>query len=513
MGTFSHKIEILKINASGTYSTSELEVDTSSASFTANQPGTEWIVDGKSLGTSTPDLTYGAGGDMATVTLDDGSTVRTAVASFTEGTNTYYMFFPASGGSLPSSGSIDPSRITNVAPETMSPLTGHWLYHYFRMIDTSLDLRTGDALVTIGNAVYVADVFAYDDDGKLEFRDDGAGNDTETGLDAKVYTSFARSSPIPIDYTVGTNSGTEANLVTVSYTTANGAGSFDAVKTFLYSTTHYIPVNGHVDLSTITAITGEADSGIPVDGMTYASVGLTAKVYDIDGTSADDTLYGDITNDEIRGKKGHDTAYGDQGDDTIFGAKGGDTLFGGLGVDDLQGGDGNDTLDGGADDDTLNGGKGRDTLLGQGGDDTLEGKKGEDVLRGGIGNDTLKGGNNADTLFGGQGADTLLGGNANDTLNGETGADTLDGGNGADTMTGGGGADTFVINADGASDTITDFENGTDLIDIDVAFAALTITDIAPGTVQITHSGEVLTVEDGGLGLLTAADFTQADFL
>ena len=369
MGTFSHKIEIVKINASGTYSASELVVDTSSASFTANQSGSEWIVDGKSLGTSTPDLTYGAGANTATVTLDDGSTVRAAVASFTEGTNTYYMFFPASSGNVPSSGSIDPSRVVEVTPATMSPLTGHWLYHYFRMIDTSLDLYTGDALVSIGTSLYVADVFAFDDDGNLEFRDDGAGNDTETGLDAKVYSSNARSSPIPIDYVAGTNSGTEANLVTVSYTTATGSGTFDAVKTFLYSSTHYIPVNGHVDLSTITAITAEADSGIPVAGMTYAEIGLTAKVHDLDGTSGDDTLYGDIANDEIRGKNGHDTAYGDRGDDTIFGAKGGDTLFGGLGIDDLQGGDGNDTLDGGADDDTLNGGKGRDTLKGGEGND------------------------------------------------------------------------------------------------------------------------------------------------
>ncbi len=513
MGTFSHKIEIVKINASGDYSVSELEVDTSSASFTSNHAGTEWIVDGKSLGSSVPTITYGAGANTATVTLDDGSTVRAAVASFTEGTNTYYMFFPSSGGSLPSSGSIDPNRIVDVAPATMSPLTGHWLYHNFRLIDTSLDLYTGDALVAIGNTVYEADVFAYDDDGILEFRDDGSGNDTETGLDAKVYTSFARSAPVSIDVVIGTGAGAEANLVTVTYTTATGSGTFDAVKHVLFSTTHYFPVNGHVDLSTITGITSEADSGIPFGGMSYADIGLTAQVHDLDGTTGDDTLYGDITHDEIRGKNGHDTVYGDQGDDVIFGAKGGDTLFGGLGVDDLQGGDGNDTLDGGADNDTLNGGKGRDTLLGGEGDDTLEGKKGEDVLRGGNGEDTLKGGNNADTLFGGNGADTLEGGNAADTLKGESGADTLDGGNGADILTGGNGADTFVIKADGDTDTITDFADGTDLIDIDVAFSALTITDVVAGEVHITHSGETLIVQDDGLGILTAADLTQADFI
>jgi hypothetical protein len=55
--------------------------------------------------------------------------------------------------------------------------------------------------------------------------------------------------------------------------------------------------------------------------------------------------------------------------------------------------------------------------------------------------------------------------------------------------------------------------DGTDLIDINAAFSALTIIDIAPGTVEITHAGETLTVSDGGANTLTAADFSRADIL
>ena len=84
---------------------------------------------------------------------------------------------------------------------------------------------------------------------------------------------------------------------------------------------------------------------------------------------------------------------------------------------------------------------------------------------------------------------------------------------GADTLTGGIGADVFVFSADGATDTITDWQDGIDLIDLDVAFGALTITDAGAGVVHITHSGELLIVMDGGGGTLTAADFTAADFL
>jgi Ca2+-binding RTX toxin-like protein len=98
-----------------------------------------------------------------------------------------------------------------------------------------------------------------------------------------------------------------------------------------------------------------------------------------------------------------------------------------------------------------------DGMFGLGGDDRMHGRAGDDLVDGGSGNDTIKGGKGADELRGGTGADDLDGGKARDTLTGGLGNDTL---------TGGTGRDTFVINPGGGGDTITDFENGIDVIDL-----------------------------------------------
>ncbi|MDF1728474.1 MAG: hypothetical protein P1U53_12075, partial [Sulfitobacter sp.] len=119
-----------------------------------------------------------------------------------------------------------------------------------------------------------------------------------------------------------------------------------------------------------------------------------------------------------------------QGDDTIEGREGDDFIFAGAG------------------DDIVRGGQGADTLLGQQGMDTLEG---------GEGDDSLDGGEEADSLEGGLGHDLLEGG---------AGDDTLFGGQGDDTLTGGAGADHFRIELNGGQITITDFESGTDKLDM-----------------------------------------------
>ena len=105
-------------------------------------------------------------------------------------------------------------------------------------------------------------------------------------------------------------------------------------------------------------------------------------------------------------------------------------------------------------------GAGDDVINGLGGDDTLFGGAGADTLEGGIGQDTIEGGVDADNLSGGDGADTLIGGQ------------------GADSLIGGAGADSFKLTADdlGTTDTVTDFENGTDLLDVSDILAGL-ITD------------------------------------
>ncbi|WP_183154053.1 calcium-binding protein [Paracoccus siganidrum] len=198
----------------------------------------------------------------------------------------------------------------------------------------------------------------------------------------------------------------------------------------------------------------------------------------------DDLMYLRGGNDHVFTGDGNDTVHGGIGNDTIIGGRGDDRLYGNAGNDDLRGGNGRDLLDGGMGHDRLNGGAGSDTLRGGAGDDTLNGAQGDDLLQGGAGRDLLAGGAGDDRLNGAAGADTLQGGAGNDMLFGGAGADrliggpgddTLTGGAGADTLTGGAGADVFVFAKRSSvglqRDTITDFGNGADRIDLRALFS------------------------------------------
>ncbi len=84
-------------------------------------------------------------------------------------------------------------------------------------------------------------------------------------------------------------------------------------------------------------------------------------------------------------------------------------------------------------------------------------------------------------------------------------------------LTGGADADTFIFASltRGETDTVTDFENGTDLIQIsgiagadDAArFAALSIGDVAGG-VEIHYRGHTIML-DG----IVSTDLDQGDFI
>jgi Ca2+-binding RTX toxin-like protein len=179
----------------------------------------------------------------------------------------------------------------------------------------------------------------------------------------------------------------------------------------------------------------------------------------IDGGNDNDRLFGGADNDVIIGGFGHDSLSGDLGNDSLLGDVGNDTLTGGNGNDTLDGGGGADLLYGNMGDDKLSGGVNAfsDTLHGGSGDDTLDGGAGVDFLFGDAGNDSLNGGTNNDELSGGWGADTLIGGG---------GLDTLNGGAGDDQLSGGANPDTFVFAPRDGNDTITDFTNGLDRMDV-----------------------------------------------
>lgn len=178
-----------------------------------------------------------------------------------------------------------------------------------------------------------------------------------------------------------------------------------------------------------------------------------------------------------------------------------ENAVGGKFDDKIVGNDANNKLFGGDGDDNLNGKKGNDKLFGENGNDRLDGENGNDLLRGGNGNDNLKGG---------KGNDRLYGDNGKDNLNGGAGRDKLDGGANNDSLTGGKGPDTFIFKKDFGDDTITDFEDGIDKINMKktgLSFSDLTIASDGAGGSEITTSEGTITVENVLPGSLDASDF------
>ena len=104
--------------------------------------------------------------------------------------------------------------------------------------------------------------------------------------------------------------------------------------------------------------------------------------------------------------------------------------------------------------------------MAKGGYDRIFGGEGDDRIDGGDDADDLYGEEGDDILEGGRGFDRLFGGEGDDRLDGGAGDDLLLGGEGDDEFTGGAGADTFIFTPDHGTDTVTDFGDGRDKIDL-----------------------------------------------
>jgi len=202
-------------------------------------------------------------------------------------------------------------------------------------------------------------------------------------------------------------------------------------------------------------------------------------------TEGDDNLTGNMTADRVDLLGGNDTYVALGGSDVVTGGTGNDSIDGVCGNDTLEGNDGNDTLIGG---------NGRDILVGGADQDVLDGGNQEDLLVGGMGNDTLIGDKGEDTLEGGEGDDDLNGGTENDL------------------MTGGTGNDIFRFRKGDGQDTITDFTQSEDLLDVTM----LKVWDISQLSIQEHGTGIRINTGDGNhieLTGLAIGDLTNADFI
>ena len=244
------------------------------------------------------------------------------------------------------------------------------------------------------------------------------------------------------------------------------------------------------------------------------------------GTSSNDTIEGSDGKDWIFASAGNDSVETGAGDDLIYGGEGNDYIDAGEGNDAVLGDAGSDTLNGGAGDDFLQGGSGNDVLTGGDGADTFlfetdhgddvvtDFTNGEDIIDLSLfrdftsfedltitadGNDAVidltgRGGGTirltdvavndldaSDFVFydgriqGDQHDNSLAGGMLDDTISGGFGRDTIDGGAGNDSITGGcsndllrggDGDDVFVFGGGHGTDTISDFTDGEDIIDL-----------------------------------------------
>ena len=112
----------------------------------------------------------------------------------------------------------------------------------------------------------------------------------------------------------------------------------------------------------------------------------------------------------------------------------------------------------------------------------------------------------------GNGDDRLTGNEADNVLDAGGGDDTLIGNAGDDTLTGGAGADTFRYSSSAfGADTITDFEDGTDVInfkDSGLRYTDLTISNNGQDKVIDTGSGNTITLTGQASASIDAADFS-----
>ncbi|MCR6501849.1 M10 family metallopeptidase C-terminal domain-containing protein [Shinella sp. CPCC 101442] len=279
-------------------------------------------------------------------------------------------------------------------------------------------------------------------------------------------------------------------------------------------------------------------------------------VNSISGNNGADALFGLDGNDTLNGGAGADQLDGGNGNDTLLGGAAADTLIGGAGTDTASYSNAtkgvvanlatpsSNTNDAAADTyssiENLTGTNFVDRLVGSTGDNNLRGGDGADTLDGGTGNDTLNGGTGGDTLIGGFGTDTanyslatigvtaslanagvntneasgdtyssienLFGSAFGDKLIGNAGLNRIAGYTGNDTLTGGSAGDIFVFASGYGRDTITDFQNNVDDIDLQ-SYNFSSASSVLSKAVQV---GADLEIRLSSVDVLILKQFTKA---
>lgn len=250
----------------------------------------------------------------------------------------------------------------------------------------------------------------------------------------------------------------------------------------------------------------------------------------INGGGGNDTITGSAGNDTIEGGGwGNQTIDGGAGDDVIYADKGNDVVNGGAGNDTFRvsgnqcsnfegwdkysGGDGNDSIvafgnnvdigltafNAGNSVETidLSGLTGQGRLLGDWAANTLDFSA--TTL---VGHVVIDGGGGNDTIIGSAGAEVIRGGDGNDAVGGKGGNDLLYGGSGRD---------TFTFDQGWGRDTVADYRDNYDKLDMRAsgahAFAELTVAQVGVDTV-VSFGGDEVVLQG-----INAHSITQSDFM
>ncbi|MEM9141234.1 MAG: M10 family metallopeptidase C-terminal domain-containing protein, partial [Pseudomonadota bacterium] len=245
---------------------------------------------------------------------------------------------------------------------------------------------------------------------------------------------------------------------------------------------------------------------------------------------------GTFLHEDLVGGRNADTLDGGAGDDRIYGHEGADRLIDGAGKDNLTGGAGADVFvlsaDGQADAiKDFEVGVDRIDISDWGVTAFADLKvfthaSGKSILR--YADEAASINDGAWTLaadqltadsfiFAGSGAlVALTGTGGNDKLIGTGAAEAISDFSGVDNLWGRGGADVFVMAADGQSDSIKDFQDGRDRIDLSAwgvtEFSDLTLSTHASGKTILRYGSEALSINDGAW-TLPASSFSAEDFI
>ena len=350
-----------------------------------------------------------------------------------------------------------------------------------------------------------------------------AGADTLDGGDGSDTADYTGSGAgVTVNLATGVGSGGHAqgdtltNMENILGTSHDDTLTGDASDNVLWGRGGDDTLHGYAGADTLDGGDGSdtadytgSGAGVTVNLATGVGSGGHAQgdtltnVENILGTSHDDTLTGDASDNILWGGDGGDALDGADGADTadytgsgvgvtvnlatgvgsgghaqgdtlanienVLGTSHADTLIGNASANVLVGRGGSNALRGGDGDDTLRGGDGADHLVGGGGSDVADYSESDagvtvDLSSNGAQSgghaqgDTLAGiervigsahndaitGDAAENIFrGGDGNDTLRGGGSVDTLYGDAGDDTLYGDGGDDWLHGDGGNDTL----------------------------------------------------------------------